>query len=66
MGWNCLGPGMHRFSSVLDTAVLYDSLLAESMEEEGQPSVTHGYSTVPLTPVLVGVLREQVNLVADS
>ena len=52
-----MGPGMCRFFSILNTAVLYDSLLAESMDVEGQPSVARGYSTVPLTPVLVGVLH---------
>ena len=57
MGWNRMGPGMYRFFSILNTAVLYDSLLAESMNAEGQPSVTRGYSTVPLTPVLVVVLH---------
>lgn len=49
--------GMCRFFSVLNAAVLYDSLSAESMDVEGQLSVTCGYSTVPLTPMLVGVLR---------
>ena len=52
-----MGPGMCRFFSVLNAAVLYDSLSAESMDVEGQLSVTCGYSTVPLTPMLVGVLR---------
>lgn len=56
MGWNCMGLGIRRFFSVVNTTVLHSLLLAESVDMEGWLSVTCGFSTVPLTPVLVRVL----------